>query len=619
MLPCSLSRGPPAAHGVAPLWGTPGGSGDATPPYPDPTLSCACRRAGAARAAGRPRGGRARPGRLAGGAAADAARGHAHGRAGRAARALPLAHRRPAALRRAPLPRASASRTSSGKSVLSCSTCRFQPLAPLAGCSLSEVGVTELLGTLTLKRLPRAGVLGADGLIACQCKACRAGPGCAAGARVSCSDFEEHAGSRERRPAESTFLAALGLSLRVRPRAPAVLSGRRGRACAACPVAACPAARQCAAATARQGAQSPAPLWCASGSAAGWPGGGLRFPDMRDGAHAAAPRRQRLFRIAQRMMRGRRARRRTSARWRARSRRAWTGTRSTAAPAAMAATCSAATAARPPPTRPASAWAPRPRCMPGAARCPLSPFCSTRRACVVQCLAGGAWVGPPCCAARPLAGAALQHTSALLLRQAWLDSCAHFLKHRVTAACAALACRATGSARPAWRPAATSGARPCCRRRRRRRRRRCRRARVRAARRRQRARAAAAACRLRPSPRSGACTWRRRRRARRARGASATPTSTSASSCPTSRAACGCAPRPAARGAPECAQSHEAARSCRASPQGHSTHASPFGMMEPSGRRAAGVPSRPRARRLARVGRRGAAARAFWTACPGSG
>jgi hypothetical protein len=33
----SLSRGPPAAHGVAPLWGTPGGSGDANPPYRDPT------------------------------------------------------------------------------------------------------------------------------------------------------------------------------------------------------------------------------------------------------------------------------------------------------------------------------------------------------------------------------------------------------------------------------------------------------------------------------------------------------------------------------------------------------------------------------------------------------
>ncbi len=233
-------------------------------------------------------------------------------------------------------------------------------------------------------------------------------------ARVSCSDFEEHAGSRERRPAESTFLAALGLSLRVRPRAPAVLSGRRRRACAARPVAACPAARQCAAAIARQGAQSPAPLWYASGSAAGWPGGGLRFPDMRVGAHAAAPRRQRLFRIAQRMMRGRRARRRTSARWRARSRRASTGTRSTAAPAATAATCSAATAARPPPTRPASAWAPRPRCAPGAARCPLSPFCSTRRARVVRCLAEGARAEPPCCAARRLAGAALQGSSALL-------------------------------------------------------------------------------------------------------------------------------------------------------------------------------------------------------------
>jgi hypothetical protein len=131
-----------------------------------------------------------------------------------------------------------------------------------------------LLGKSMPKRAPRAdgrararaGVLGADGLVACHCKACRAGPAGAAGARVSCSDFEEHAGSRERRPAESTFLAALGLSLRVRPRAPAVLSGGRERAGAACPVAACPAARRCAAAHARQGAQSPVSLWRASGS-----------------------------------------------------------------------------------------------------------------------------------------------------------------------------------------------------------------------------------------------------------------------------------------------------------------------------------------------------------------
>ncbi len=56
----------------------------------------------------------------------------------------------------------------------------------------------------------------ADGLVACQCRACR--PDARSGAvqkNVSCSEFEEHAGSRERRPAESIYLAALGLSLRV--------------------------------------------------------------------------------------------------------------------------------------------------------------------------------------------------------------------------------------------------------------------------------------------------------------------------------------------------------------------------------------------------------------------
>lgn len=63
-------------------------------------------------------------------------------------------------------------------------------------------------------------MLTADGLVECQCQACRE-----RGARVSCSEFEEHAGSRERRPAESIFLAALGLSLRVRG-AQAACTGR---------------------------------------------------------------------------------------------------------------------------------------------------------------------------------------------------------------------------------------------------------------------------------------------------------------------------------------------------------------------------------------------------------
>ena len=71
-----------------------------------------------------------------------------------------------------------------------------------------------------------------EGLIDCHCKAClaaakRGAPGSAAAAappaplggsgatgKISCSDFEEHAGSRERRPAEAIWLAAAGVSLR---------------------------------------------------------------------------------------------------------------------------------------------------------------------------------------------------------------------------------------------------------------------------------------------------------------------------------------------------------------------------------------------------------------------
>jgi GNAT superfamily N-acetyltransferase len=57
---------------------------------------------------------------------------------------------------------------------------------------------------------PLAGTVTLDGLIDCGCAPCRAaGGGC-----VSCSDFEEHAGSRERRPGESIFLADAGASLK---------------------------------------------------------------------------------------------------------------------------------------------------------------------------------------------------------------------------------------------------------------------------------------------------------------------------------------------------------------------------------------------------------------------
>lgn len=55
-----------------------------------------------------------------------------------------------------------------------------------------------------------AGTVTAAGLIACSCAACQ-------GAPVSCSEFEEHAGSRERRPGESIYLLAAEMSLRVQP------------------------------------------------------------------------------------------------------------------------------------------------------------------------------------------------------------------------------------------------------------------------------------------------------------------------------------------------------------------------------------------------------------------
>ena len=59
-----------------------------------------------------------------------------------------------------------------------------------------------------------AGTLTQEGQIACECKQCRPG-GAVKTPSVSCSEFEEHAGSRERRPAESIYLECIAISLKV--------------------------------------------------------------------------------------------------------------------------------------------------------------------------------------------------------------------------------------------------------------------------------------------------------------------------------------------------------------------------------------------------------------------
>lgn len=59
-----------------------------------------------------------------------------------------------------------------------------------------------------------AGNVTQEGQIACHCKQCRAN-GKVKTAGVSCSEFEEHAGSRERRPGESIYLTRLSISLKV--------------------------------------------------------------------------------------------------------------------------------------------------------------------------------------------------------------------------------------------------------------------------------------------------------------------------------------------------------------------------------------------------------------------
>ena len=70
----------------------------------------------------------------------------------------------------------------------------------------------------------RAGTLTQEGQIACECKQCRPG-GVIKTQSISCSEFEEHAGSRERRPAESIYLQCITVSLKVRPSCPAAHTG----------------------------------------------------------------------------------------------------------------------------------------------------------------------------------------------------------------------------------------------------------------------------------------------------------------------------------------------------------------------------------------------------------
>lgn len=81
---------------------------------------------------------------------------------------------------------------------------------------------------------PLTGVVTLDGLVDCRCPACAAAEG---GVRYSCSDFEEHAGSKERRPGESIWLTDAASSLKAfcaavtaRPRT----RGLHAPVCAAC-------------------------------------------------------------------------------------------------------------------------------------------------------------------------------------------------------------------------------------------------------------------------------------------------------------------------------------------------------------------------------------------------
>lgn len=58
--------------------------------------------------------------------------------------------------------------------------------------------------------LRSAGTVSERGVITCGCKECGAGA-----VQFSSSEWEVHAGSRERRPAESIYLSEHGISLRV--------------------------------------------------------------------------------------------------------------------------------------------------------------------------------------------------------------------------------------------------------------------------------------------------------------------------------------------------------------------------------------------------------------------
>lgn len=82
-----------------------------------------------------------------------------------------------------------------------------------------------------------AGTLTQEGQIACECKQCRPG-GVVKTPSVSCSEFEEHAGSRERRPAESIYLECIAISLKVLQSAP--LPNQEHPACQSSVPALCP-------------------------------------------------------------------------------------------------------------------------------------------------------------------------------------------------------------------------------------------------------------------------------------------------------------------------------------------------------------------------------------------
>ena len=88
--------------------------------------------------------------------------------------------------------------------------CTCSAPATAANMASCEEGCDSIL----LKCSAHAGMLTQEGQIACECKQCRPG-GVVKTPSVSCSEFEEHAGSRERRPAESIYLECIAISLKV--------------------------------------------------------------------------------------------------------------------------------------------------------------------------------------------------------------------------------------------------------------------------------------------------------------------------------------------------------------------------------------------------------------------